>query len=100
MTEPYAQDYSEDIAFEAFVLEKCVPLLDTTQSATAELDVANDKLVVNLMVSETIGRTVSQAMESMGVRPLLFGSAWKCLDSCLSMRWTRRVSHQREVAAG
>jgi hypothetical protein len=83
MIEAYAQDFEAEIAFERYVLERAVPLIEATgpssTSATIYLDGRPTNIEVGLMTA-TIGRSLAQAIAELNLRPLLFGAAWKILD--------------------
>ena len=78
--EPNAADLLNDLGLELLIIGKCAPLVDNSQSASAIYDVTNDRMKVSVNVSETLGMTLPQAVDQLGIRPLAFGSAWKCLD--------------------
>lgn len=80
MTEAYAADYLDDIAFELLVISKCSPLMDTTQAASGTYNVETNGLLVGIVGTSTVGMTLPEAVDKLGIRPLAFGAAWKCLD--------------------
>lgn len=80
MPEPYAMDFLDDVGLELLIIGKCAPLVDTSQSASAVYDAVNNQMNVSVNISETLGMTLPQAVDKLGIRPLAFGSAWKCLD--------------------
>lgn len=83
MTEAWAADYLDDISFELLVISRCSPLMDTTQQASATYNMQTNQMLVSMAITDTAGMTLRQAVDKLGMRPLAFGAAWKCLDLLL-----------------
>jgi len=82
--EPYLQDLLDDTAFERYVLERALPLVaPDTGSTSGRFDVDANQMSLHVMVHETLGMTMDQAVERLGIRPLCFGAAWKIVDLML-----------------
>jgi hypothetical protein len=63
-------------------LECSLPLVQTNAATTTcEYDVATDRIVaLHVHAQSTVGMTVREAVERLGIRPLCFGAAWKVVD--------------------
>jgi hypothetical protein len=83
MIESFAADFAQDCEFERYVLSKATPIVVETGSARrAEIFLDGRQPAVNIALTPvtTSGRSSEQVIEDLGLRPLLFGAAWKVLD--------------------
>lgn len=81
MSEAYASDYDEDTAFERLLLERVSPIVPPDiGTATATYDVEKNSMAMATGLQETVGMTLADAVEQLGIVPLAFGAAWKVID--------------------
>ena len=81
MTESYVHDFADDTAFERYVLQQAVPIVARDAGSTSAVyDVAADQISWNVVLHETVGMTLDEAVDRLGIRPLCLGAAWKITD--------------------
>jgi len=81
VTESYVHDFADDTAFERYVLQQAVPIVARDAGSTSAVyDVAADQISWNVVLHETVGMTLDEAVDRLGIRPLCLGAAWKITD--------------------
>jgi hypothetical protein len=71
------------VNFESYLLQKVAPLLLSTAQPISTFDIEHDRMTIAAAVSSTLGMTLEEAVERLGIRPLAFGAAWKVIDLLL-----------------
>lgn len=77
------------------MLLRALPLMRTTSSDAWRMRIAPsrpDPVEAYISVHETIGATPDSCVELLGIRPLLFGAAWKVLDLLLEEAFIRQAN--------
>ena len=81
MPESFARDYANEIEFERFAISAATPLAaESNSSISADIYLDGRPGQVRLAASVTVGRSNSDVISELKIRPLLFGAAWKILD--------------------
>lgn len=82
-TNPQVQRLVDDTAFERYVLSKAVPVRVESAVIGGRYHLDGNRLDATVHVTDTVGMSLPQAVEQLGIRPLAFGAAWKVLDLML-----------------
>ena len=80
MLEAYASDFEAKIEFERFAISKAIPLLsEEANSTSARISLDDRPAAIALTLTSTTGQSIGSFLDELGLRPLLFGAAWKIL---------------------
>jgi hypothetical protein len=80
MVAPFAAAFEAQIAFERYVIERAVPLVEAGQTRRDTLYLDGRPTIVEIGITTTLGLSLPQAVDELNLRPLMFGAAWKILD--------------------
>ncbi|MDP9418940.1 MAG: hypothetical protein M3P53_02110 [Actinomycetota bacterium] len=108
----FLNEYLEHIAFERLLIGRVVPVVPRDAgSSSGTYDLKTGRTHFAIMVHETAGMTLDQAVLKLGIVPLAMGAAWKALDLLMEYaldadgiapnrgkRWTieEKVDHARQ----
>lgn len=108
----FLDEYLEHIAFERLLIGRVVPVVPRDAgSSSGTYDLKTGRTHFAIMVHETAGMTLDQAVLKLGIVPLAMGAAWKALDLLMEYaldadgiapnrgkRWTieEKVDHARQ----
>ncbi len=108
----FLNEYLEHIAFERLLIGRVVPVVPRDAgSSSGTYDPKTGRTQFAIMVHETAGMTLDQAVLKLGIVPLAMGAGWKALDLLMEYafeadgiapkrgkRWTieEKVDHARQ----
>lgn len=80
-TSSFLNEYLEGIAFERLLISRVVPVVPRDAgSSSGTYDLKTGQTHFAVMLHDTVGMTLDQAVLKLGIVPLAMGAGWKAID--------------------